>query len=201
MKTFPQTGRDKKSMKLTRISALVLVFSFFFLHGCASLLPSSKDSVKSPWTSFDEVRSSYDKIIPGKTTYRELKDLGFATDASPNVKNLNYLDVAKAVQPIRKEELDAGLAACLDARDDCRAYDLELTNLNRKRYGNFWLDLLNFKRKTRETGWRFRALIVVVRDLTTYKVWSGEPRIDQSRESKNPLGPLQDVGGLISWRP
>lgn len=188
-------------MKMTRFSALVLIFSFFFLYGCASLLPSSKESVKSPWKSFDEVRSSYDKIIPGKTTCEELKDLGFATEASPNVKNLNYLDVAKAVQPIRKEELDAGLAACLDARDECRAYDLELTNLNRKRNGNFWLDLLNFKRKTRETGWRFRALIVVVRDVTTYKVWSGEPRIDLSRESKNPLGPLQDVGNLFSLQP
>lgn len=180
---------------------LLILICCFSLQGCASLLPSSKETVKSRWSSFDEAKAAYDKIIPGKTTVQELKSFGFFPDGTPNVTIMNYLDVAKAVQPIRKEELDPGLSACLDAKDDCRAYNLELKNVHSKRYGNFWIDLLNFKRKTRDTGWTFRSLIVVVRGVTTYKVWSGDPQIEQFRESKNPLGPLQNGTNLFFWRP
>ena len=36
--------------------------------------------------------------------------------------------------------------------------------------GNFWLDLLNFKRGTMETGWQFKALVVVVYETVVYKL-------------------------------
>ncbi len=180
------------SLQGMRLLTVAVLTSFLFLTGCASLLPSAKETAKSPWKSFDEVKSAYEKIIPDRTTTQELKSLGFDPDVTPNVKILNYLDVAKTVQPIRKEELDAGLAACLDAKDDCRAYEFELKDLRTKRYGNFWLDLLNFRRNTRESGWRFRTFIVIVRGVTVYKVWGGDPQLEEFREKKNPLGPLQD---------
>ena len=62
---------------------------------------------------------------------------------------------------------------------------------------HFWLDLLNFRRKTRETGWKFKALFVIVDDVVVDKLWSGDPYIVQERDTRNPLGPFQDFGGLI----
>ena len=67
--------------------------------------------------------------------------------------------------------------------------------ISNKRYGNFFLDVLNFRRKSRESGWRFRALFIVVEDIVVYKLWGGSPVIDELSETKNPLGPLQDLGG------
>ncbi len=170
----------------------IFFFVLLLLQGCASLLPSSKEVTKSRWNSFDEAKSAYDKIIPNKTTIEDLKNLGFNPETTPNITILNYLEVAKAVQPIRKEDLDPGLAVCLDAKDMCRAYEFELKNVNGKRYGNFWLDLLNFRRNTHLTGWQFNSLIVAVNGTVTYKVWSGNPHKDATAEQKNPLGPLQD---------
>ncbi len=79
-------------------------------------------------------------------------------------------------------------------------YDLQ--RLRAKRVGKFWPDFLNFRRKTESTGWRFNALLVLVNDQVTYKLWSGTPRIEVYKEDRNPLGPLQGSGNqLISVLP
>ncbi len=180
---------------------LIIFFVFLLLQGCASLLPSSKEVTKSRWNSFDEAKAAYDKIMPNTTTLEDLKNLGFNPETTPNITILNYLEVAKAVQPIRKEDLEPGLAVCLDAKEKCRAYEFELKNINGKRYGNFWLDLLNFRRNIHLTGWRFNSLIVAVDGTVTYKVWSGNPHTDATVEQKNPLGPLQDGANLRLFIP
>lgn len=142
--------------------------------------------------TYEDVKASYDKIEVGKTTVDDLNGLGFNIKDSPNIKLLSYLDVASTVQSIPIQELDPGLQACLRARSDCRAYVFEPNRINSVRNGNFWLDILSFRRKTQETGWRFKALIVFVNSHVAYKLSSGEPKIDQMRDQKNPLGPLQD---------
>lgn len=176
------------------------VFSLF-IAGCAGLLPKTHETARSPWMSFDDVKTAYDKIVPEKTTTQELKVLGFDPDVTPNVKILNYLDVAKAVQPIPVQQLDQGLSACLSARGDCRAYEFELKNINKNRDGNFFLDFFNFKRHTTESGWRFRTVIVIIRDVVSYKVWGGDPKIEARTEGNNPLGPLQDGNTLLGHIP
>ena len=61
-----------------------------------------------------------------------------------------------------------------------------------ERYGNFWLDFFNFKRKTMDKGWRFKALFVVVDNIVVEKLWSGDPNVYMDREAKNPLVLLQE---------
>ena len=172
-------------------------FLMFFLTGCRGLLPSAKVTAESPWKTFAEAKTAFEKIEPDRTTSEELKTLGFDINASPNLKILNYLDIAATVQSIRIEDLDAGLQKCIRARNDCHAYMFEPKMTRSRRIGNFWLDLFNFQRKSHETGWHFKALLVLVNDHVSYKLWSGSPQLDEYRDQRNPLGPLQDASGLL----
>lgn len=175
-----------------------LLFTFLSLcTGCSHLLPSALETSQSPWKTFDEARAAYDQVIPNQTTIDDFKDLCIDLNASPNIRILSYLDIAVLVQPMRFEELDEGLRKCLRANNHCRAFEFSPANITQHRYGNFWLDFFNFRRKTKETGWRFKALFVLVDDLVVYKVWSGNPHIEEYRQQTNPLGPLQDSGGIF----
>lgn len=167
------------------------------LAGCSALLPSARETVESPWRTFAEAKTAFDKIVPDKTTVEELKKLGYDINASPNVKILNYLDIAATVQSIPMAELDSGLQACLRARNNCRSYVFEPKRTHTRRIGSFWLDIFNFRRKSHETGWQFKALLVLVNEHVSYKLWSGDPQIDEHRDLRNPLGPLQDPGSLL----
>ena len=161
-------------------------------------MPSGKTTTESPWKEYSDAKGAFDQITIGKTTDEDLEKLGFGTKKSPNLKILSYLDVASTVQPIPIPELDPGLQACLRARSDCRAYVFEPNRIFTKRVGNFWLDILSFRQKTHETGWRFKALIVFVNHHVAYKLSSGEPKIDQRQDQINPLGPLQNPASMIT---
>jgi len=184
-------------MRLDLLLRVIICAAFVLLAGCSSLLPSGKAMAVSPWQEYADAKKSFDSITIGKTTVDDLKELGFDVKASPNLKVLNYLDIAAQVQSIPMQELDPGLQACLRARADCRAYVFEPKRTYSQRIGNFWLDILNFRRKTHETGWQFKALIVFVNHLVAYKLSSGEPQIDQYQEQVNPLGPVQIPVNLI----
>ena len=174
-----------------------LLYIVFVVSGCTSLLPSAKQTILSPWQSFDEAKTAFDKIIPYKTTGEELKWLGFDPFLTPNIKILTYLDIASTTAFINRQNMDEGLLACVEAKTDCHAYEFESKFIAKKRYGNFWLDFLNFRRQTRETGWKFKALIVTINGTVVYKLWAGNPLIDEKTDTKNPLGPLQDTGDMI----
>ena len=70
-----------------------------------------------------------------------------------------------------------------------------------KRYGNLPLDILGFQKKTRVTGWKFSALLIVQNDIVTYKLASGEPNVDRVEKKIKPLGPFQDMEGVVSRLP
>jgi len=170
------------------------------IFGCSALLPSTKQTVHSPWNSFDEARAAYERIMPLKTTHEEIHDLGFDPFATPNIRILTYLDIMNRFLPnpsIRMEDLDKGVVSCIEAKAACKAYEFSPQFLKSERYGNVFLDLLNFRRKTKDSGWRFEALIVLVDDLVVYKLWGGNPIIDQTRDEKRPLGPLQGAGDIL----
>lgn len=182
---------------LMRIFKLLTLTGVLLLSGCGFLLPSTKDTVESPWKTFEDVKTSYDKIVPGQTNVAELRKIGFDIYSTPNVRILNYLDIAVAVQSIGMENLDTGLKECLLARTACRAFVFEPKRVQSKRIGNFWLDFLNFRRKAKETGWNFKALLVLVDDHIIYKLWSGTPMIEEYKDQRNPLGPLQGASDLL----
>ncbi len=189
-------------IKNKKIFSLMIIAVLF--AGCSALLPSSKQITKSPWGSFDEAREAFDRIVVGKTTFDDLRNFGFDPFSTPNVKILTYLDIIQRFMSnpsVRIEHLDEGLKACIDAKDKCRAYELEPKITSSKRYGSFWLDFFSFKRSVKETGWSFKALIVTVNDVVVYKLWGGNPMIDEDKVTKKPLGPLQNSDNLINTLP
>ena len=189
-------------MRLNLLLRLTIILPFMLQLGCTALLPRGRTIAESPWLKYVDAKGAFDSIVVGKTTVENLKELGFDIKDSPNLKILNYLDIAATVQAIPIQELDPGLQACLRARADCRAYVFEPKRTYTQRIGNFWLDVFNFRRKTHETGWRFKALIVFVNHHVAYKLSSGDPQIDQLQDQITPLGPFQGpIGNLTRHLP
>ena len=184
-----------------KMSVLGLLIVAVTTSGCGSLLPSAKQTTTSPWNSFDEAKSAFDKITPYTTRADEMRSLGFDPFTTPNIKILTYVDIMNRFLPnpsIKKEDLDEGLQSCINAKATCKAYEFFPQRIRSKRYGNVLLDLFNFRRKTKESGWKFQALIVLTDSTVVYKLWGGEPIIDQHRDTKNPLGPLQNAADILT---
>ena len=93
------------------------------LSGCStSPLPSGHKRSFTSWTTFDEAKQAYDKVVVRQTTFEDLKILGFDPFTTPNVKRLTYLDVINFFMPnpsIKIEQLAPGLQQCLWARAKC----------------------------------------------------------------------------------
>jgi len=177
---------------------MVVIF-VWLLAGCSSFLPSGETVKKSPWETFDETKGAFDQIAVGQTTVDELTQLGFDPHRTPNIAILSNLDIRRLFnyELGQDEYYHEGVNACIKAREACQAYDVEIEDIRKKRVGNFWLDLLVVKRKEQTTGWRFRALILLVDSTVVYKLWSGNPMLDETKSKKNPLGPLQEIGSSL----
>lgn len=182
----------KQHMQSVLILAATLV-----ICGCVALLPKEKRVTNTPWKTFDEAKLAFEAVAPRNTTVSQMKKIGFDLYSTPNVRVMNYLDIAAATLPLKEGILSDGFLLCLSAKLNCQAFEIEPQMLNNTRYGNFWLDVLNFRRKSRETGWRFKALFVVVDNVVVEKLWSGNPQIDVDQDRINPLGPFQDLGSRI----
>lgn len=172
--------------------------------GCKSMFPTDDNRPQNSWQTYEQAQAAFDKIVPHQTSVSDLRALGFDPTNSPNVKVLTYLDVIQRFLPnqsVTKADMPPDVRYCLEARAGCRGYELTIESSKRKRYGNLPLDILGFKKKTRVTGWNFRALLVVQNEVVTYKLASGEPYIDKIEKKIKPLGPFQDMEGLASRLP
>jgi hypothetical protein len=131
----------------------------------------------------------------------ELAGLGFDPDANPNVKILTYLDLIERFMPnpsITKEDLDAEVRACIEAREKSQAWEIELSEVKARRYGNVLLDVTGFVKKTHETGWRFNGLLLIREGRVVYKLSSGQPSVDRNERKVKPLGPLQEIDSFLT---
>jgi len=189
---------------INRFLLITTAALFLSMAACSSLLPSVKETIKTDlWDTFDEAKITFEKIIPYETTVDDLHKLGIYPESTPNFKILTHLDIIQRfmINPtIKKEDLEEGVQACIDAKTQCRSYEIHILNITSKRYGNVLLDLLNFRRNTVEYGWEFVALIVTVNNTVVHKLWGGSPQIETNRVVKNPLGPLQDPSSVIKDR-
>ena len=168
--------------------------------GCKALFSSTSQRARTPWQNFDEAQSAYDKVVPHKTTVSELKTMGFDPMTTPNVKILTYLDLIQRFIPnasITFDDLQPDVRACIESKDCCHAYEMDLDLTDNKRFGNLALDVFGFNRKTKTTGWTFKALIIVKDDVVAYKIRSGEPNVDRLEQKTKPLGPLQEMDNII----
>ncbi|MDH3393297.1 MAG: hypothetical protein OEL66_04770 [Desulfobulbaceae bacterium] len=189
---------------LTQPPSICLLFCILLLGGCSSssYLPSARETIQSPWESFDEVKAAFDQITPHQTSTKELQKMGFDPFITPNIELINYLDITQRFMPnqsIKLEDLDESLQECLVNREHCHAYEVNLHHSDQERYGNVILDIFNFRRKSKLTGWEFKAIIVLQNNLVTYKLWSGKPKIDENSDKKNPLGPLQHSESVVRY--
>jgi hypothetical protein len=160
------------------------------------MFSSSESKAESKWESFAEVEAAFAKVLLNTSDTNDLKRLGFHPSSSPNVKILTYVDIINFFMPnpgIRKEDLDEPVRACIDAKDEGHAYLVELRNVNAKRHGNLFLDIFGFKRRTHETGWEFRGIILMTNSTVVYKLSSGQPRVSRNEKRTKPLGPFQEV--------
>lgn len=181
--------------KLFLIALVVAV-----IPACGTLLPRSEVITDSPWQSFEEAQRAFDQIILHKTTVADLKRLKLDPTSNPNVTILSYSDVLRRFIPsplIDAASLDIGVQECLRTTVNCQGYEVDHRVLKRKRYGNFWADLFNFRRKTDIVGWRFNAVVLITNDVVVYKLTGGQPAIHEHEESNNPLGPFQGAGEAI----
>jgi len=170
------------------------------IAGCSTLLPRSESLTDSPWQSFEEAQRAFEQIVPHKTTVADLKLMKLDPLSNPNITILNYSDVLRRFIPspsIDASSLDAGVQECVRAATRCQGYEIDHRVLKRNRYGNFWADVFNFKRKVDVVGWRFNAVVLITDDVVVYKLTGGQPAIHEHEESDTPLGPLQGAGEAI----
>jgi hypothetical protein len=178
---------------------VIVAGAMLLTAGCASMFPSKITTVESRWKSYVEIDAAFGKIIPYKSNTNDLRTLGFYPGVSPNIKLLNHADIVKIFLPnsaIEKKDLPGGVRDCIESPEQSYAYLIELQKVNSKRYGNFFLDLFGFRRKTHEEGWEFKGLILIKSGIIVYKLSSGEPEISRNEKEVKPLGPLQDMGGV-----
>jgi len=174
-----------------------LALSLLFLAGCGALLPRAEIVAESPWRSFGEAQQTFDHIIAYQTTVEDLRKLKLDPLQNANITLLNYSDVLRRFIPspaTDMQDLDPGVQDCIKARSACKGYEVDQKTMTRRRYGNFWADFLNFKRKVDIVGWRFNGVILIRDELVVYKLTGGQPSIHEHEENKNPLGPFQGMG-------
>ena len=184
------------------LSLLGALASLLVTTGCSSLHTRGGNIAKSPWPNFAGAKAAYDLIEPGRTTVAELRALGFDPYANPNVRILNYLDIQNRFLPnqsVRQEDLAAPVRSSLARQEKSVAYELDLTVVNSQRFGNLFLDVFGFDRKTRETGWNFKALMLLDNDKVLYKLWSGQPHVDRVDQKTRPLGPFQEINSAANF--
>ncbi len=171
------------------------------LLACSSMLPRGQAHIDRPWKSYEQARSAYAAIQPGRTTLGELRKLGLDPQAAPNVQLLSYADILRRLVPPSTDiHLDPGIRDCLNAQAACEGLEVIESHADYERVGNFLLDFLDFRRETRTTGWKFDMLVLVSDGRVVYKLWSGEPDVSQTSATRNPLGPLQGFGTSGFWQ-
>ena len=169
------------------------------LVGCSSMLPRAH-SESSPFTNFDEARQAIEGLVPMHSDVASMTRLGITPVQQPNTLILTHADIVRRFVPsslLKREDLDPGLLACLEARDACRGWEITAARIKKERTGNFWADFANFSRRSETTGWRFNALILLINDVVVYRAWGGQPRVNDIEVQTNPLGPLQDIGPTL----
>lgn len=195
-------GLKARGLGLWAERSLVVVLVAFF-GACSSLLPHEESLTYSRWQSYEEAQQAFDGIIAHQTTLQDLQKLGLDPKTNPNIAILNYSDVLRRFLPspsVNATDLDAGVQECIAAKTRCQGYEVNQQFMKRKRYGSFWLDFFNFRRKVDVAGWRFNGVLLLKDGLVIYKLTGGEPAIHQFEGSTNPLGPLQSIGPAVGGR-
>lgn len=152
------------------------------------------------WTNWDQANIAFNQITPNRTTHKELTMMGFDPNITPNIKIMPYVDIVPLFMPnpnIRMDDLPVGVRVYVSAKQNSLAYLVELEDVHDKRHGNLLLDVFGFKRRSHQSGWRFKGLILLKDDVVVYTLCSGEPDISREETNIKPLGPFQDMSDIL----
>ncbi|MDE0723634.1 MAG: hypothetical protein OSB62_02920 [Alphaproteobacteria bacterium] len=167
------------------------------IAGCRGVLPQQSTHTDSIWESYEAAKSAYDLIETGKTKKKDLLEVGVDLDKLPNVEILNYVDVINRMSPLFQNKLPDGVQKCMKAELECVGYVVDVSDIQRDRYGNVVVDFLSFRRNTEVSGWKVSSTLLFVDDVVVYKSWSGTPSIKAYEKKVIPLGPMQNIGELL----
>ncbi|MDD9912637.1 MAG: hypothetical protein OXR68_05285 [Alphaproteobacteria bacterium] len=168
------------------------------LSGCSGVLPTTVSDSLSQWESFGEVKNAYDSVETGVTTDEELHKLGFDPQALPNVSILNYVDIVRGFGTVfDRADLPEGVQQCMKVREQCTGLVAHVEDIRQERTGSVAADLFGFRKQTKTEGWTFQATMVLVDNIVVYKMWNGTPRIQKMEKQNTPLGPMQNMSGII----
>lgn len=173
------------------------------LSGCSSLLPQTKETsgpAGGGWKSYQDAQNTFDRIEPGKTTAAELVAMQLDPRANQNVTQLPRYELLQRFivnRSVSLADLDTGVRECLEAREQCRALEVNQTATQTKRTGNAALDMAKLYRETHTSGWRFCGLLLIKDGVVVYKLTSGQPGIHEIAENRDVLGPLQVLSAKL----
>ncbi|TMH63540.1 MAG: hypothetical protein E6H57_17025 [Betaproteobacteria bacterium] len=192
-----------RSISFLATGRAALVFFLGTVAGCSSLLPKSKETTGaagSGWQSYQDAQQAFDRIVPGKTTVAELQEMRLDPRLNPNTTQLPRHELLQRFivnQSVSMNDLDEGVRDCLQAREQCRALEVNQTASQTKRTGNAALDIAKVYRETHTSGWRFCGLILVKDGVVVYKLTSGQPAIHEIAHNQDVLGPLQALSSKL----
>jgi hypothetical protein len=193
---------DAHGKLLTLLFGVLLTSSsLLLLAGCGGgLLPAQQAQTTMPFHTYDQVVESFEQIVPGMTRAEDLPGLGFDARNS-NADVLSYLGVQERFMPtagVRWEHLNPAVRACIRAELYCNGFVFRPSRITSRRVGNTVSDILGFQRITHSSRWSAEVILLVMKGRVVHKVFSGNPRTDNMDDKRQPLGPLQDVGGALS---
>lgn len=173
------------------------------LVGCGGLglLPHDSKISNNSFQTYEQVQAAYTDVVPGQTRLTDLPRLGFDTATTPNVEVLSYLGVIERFMPrstMSFDHLAPPVQACIESQDRCSAFVFHPQHVESRRLGNFFLDLFGFERQTVNSGWAAEVVLLMQDGHVAYKLMSGRPRIEDTHDEIQPLGPLQDIGNMAT---
>jgi hypothetical protein len=188
------------------LKTILLLAGALVLTACAgpSLLPRASNVSSTAFQTYEQVEGAFSDVVPGATRTPDLSRLGFDPALTPNVEILTYVTLSDRFL------VDAGGSSrhvpqavqdCIEAEAHCAAYVFHLQRLESRHVGNAILDLTGFATTVVNSGWTADVLLVVEDGTVVYKIMSGNPRIENARESHQPLGPFQNVGRSATGAP
>ncbi|PQA80872.1 hypothetical protein C5F52_22790 [Limnohabitans sp. TS-CS-82] len=186
----------KPSQLPRSFARLAWLIACSLLSACASLLPEARTESPS-FQTFQDARAAIESLTPMQSHVDDVSALKLGPTYQPNTIILSYPDIVRRVlngSVLTKDDLGPGILRCINARDACRGWEVNIAKINKARTGGFLADFTNFRRRSETTGWRFNALILLVDDTVVYRSWGGQPEIYEVDIQHNPLGPLQDIG-------
>jgi hypothetical protein len=187
--------RHVSCSRLCHVFAVIIASCL--VSACGNLLPQKHERPELPWNSFEDMKHVYDLVLPHTSTVDYLHEQEINPYKTPNISIVSHLDIQQRFIPnaaVRTEDVAPEILECIRHAARCYGYALSVEVEKTERVGNLALDLMNFRKTTETTGWRFDALFVIDQssgqDTVVYKVWRGDPQIYTTEKKKNPLGPF-----------